>query len=196
MVHIKCRGGLYPFSQISRLAITDNQVPWNIPWPNYNPPNHTSDKIKNASWADPDVSDSKFKPKWNQLDGNVNRQSHIGQYNVFKGVPLNPEGRTGIKGRGVLGRWGPNHAADPIVSRWKLINGEKQINSETKLYATESLFCIVINSNFRPVLEICVIQRKDNNEWAIPGGMVDPGETISQTLRREFMEETLDSSND
>ena len=30
----------------------------------------------------------------------------------------NPCGRTGLKGRGLLGRWGPNHAADPIVTRW------------------------------------------------------------------------------
>ena len=29
----------------------------------------------------------------------------------------NPVGRTGIRGRGCLGRWGPNHAADPIVTR-------------------------------------------------------------------------------
>ena len=29
----------------------------------------------------------------------------------------NPIGRTGMIGRGLLGRWGPNHAADPIVSR-------------------------------------------------------------------------------
>lgn len=29
----------------------------------------------------------------------------------------NPLGRTGCKGRGTLGRWGPNHAADPIVTR-------------------------------------------------------------------------------
>ena len=53
------------------------------------------------------------------------------------GRPLNIRGRTGLAGRGVLGkyvqgtahtrfisdiishRWGPNHAADPIVTRWK-----------------------------------------------------------------------------
>lgn len=35
------------------------------------------------------------------------------------GRPLNPIGRTGISGRGFLGRWGPNHAADPVVSRIK-----------------------------------------------------------------------------
>lgn len=29
----------------------------------------------------------------------------------------NPMGRTGMKGRGLLGRFGPNHAADPIVTR-------------------------------------------------------------------------------
>ena len=29
----------------------------------------------------------------------------------------NPIGRTGMAGRGLLGKWGPNHAADPIVTR-------------------------------------------------------------------------------
>jgi len=33
------------------------------------------------------------------------------------------------------------------------------------------------------------IQRKDTGHWAIPGGMVDNGETVSVTLRREFEEE-------
>ena len=32
-------------------------------------------------------------------------------------LPLNPSGRTGLAGRGLLGKWGPNHAADPIVTR-------------------------------------------------------------------------------
>ena len=33
-------------------------------------------------------------------------------------VPRNPVGRTGITGRGHLWRWGPNHAADPIVTKY------------------------------------------------------------------------------
>jgi len=37
------------------------------------------------------------------------------------------------------------------------------------------------------------IKRKDCGEWAIPGGMVDPGEKISATLKREFGEEALNS---
>lgn len=32
----------------------------------------------------------------------------------------NPVGRTGMVGRGLLGRWGPNHAADPVVTRYIL----------------------------------------------------------------------------
>ena len=33
----------------------------------------------------------------------------------------NPVGRTGMIGRGLLGRWGPNHAADPVVTRYKMV---------------------------------------------------------------------------
>lgn len=40
------------------------------------------------------------------------------------------------------------------------------------------------------------IQRKDNNMWAIPGGMVDSGEKVGQTLLREFTEEALNSSEE
>lgn len=60
-------------------------------------------------------------PNWNSIDGDVSRVSYMGQYKIENGYPLNPLGRTGIVGRGVLGRWGPNHAADPVVTRWKRI---------------------------------------------------------------------------
>lgn len=65
------------------------------------------------------VDDPNFKPKWNSLDGTVSRESYMGAYKVVNDVPLNPMGRTGVQGRGILGRWGPNHAADPVVTRWK-----------------------------------------------------------------------------
>ena len=77
-------------------------------------------------------------------------------------LPLNPWIRTGLGGRGNLGKWGPNHAADPIVIRF----------NRSKL-----------------LLEFVAIKRHDNGEWAIPGGMVDAGEYVTETLKREFKEE-------
>ncbi|XP_019408355.1 PREDICTED: ADP-ribose pyrophosphatase, mitochondrial isoform X3 [Crocodylus porosus] len=90
----------------------------------------------------------------------------------------NPVGRTGLVGRGLLGRWGPNHAADPIITRWK------RDKSSSKIAHTVS---------GKNILQFVAIKRKDCGEWAIPGGMVDPGEKISATLKREFGEEALNS---
>ncbi|XP_063165920.1 ADP-ribose pyrophosphatase, mitochondrial isoform X2 [Candoia aspera] len=90
----------------------------------------------------------------------------------------NPVGRTGLVGRGLLGRWGPNHAADPLVTRWKRDgSGNKTAHP-------------VSGKN---ILQLIAIKRKDCGEWAIPGGMVDPGEKLSAALKREFSEEALNS---
>ena len=77
-------------------------------------------------------------------------------------VPINPAGRTGMCERGRLAKWGPNHAADPIVTRYEPNTG---------------------------ALQLVVIKRSDTGSWALPGGMVDPGEAVSTTVRREFEEE-------
>ena len=37
---------------------------------------------------------------------------------------------------------------------------------------------------------IVLIRRRDNGRWALPGGMVDWGENITTTVRRELAEET------
>ena len=76
-------------------------------------------------------------------------------------VPRNPRGRTGMAGRGLLGRWGPNHAADPIITRWNA--------------ATEEL-------------EVVAVQRKDTGEWALPGGMVAAGEVVPAVIKKELRE--------
>lgn len=38
------------------------------------------------------------------------------------------------------------------------------------------------------------IQRRDNSMWALPGGMVDVNEKCTATLKREFIEEALNST--
>lgn len=179
MIHQKCRQGVYPSSNVKRFEVPEIKVPWTVEYPEYEPVKYTAPALKGKSWADPEISDDSFKPNWNTLDGNVNRKSYMGDYATNEdGYPLNPVGRTGIIGRGLLGRWGPNHAADPIVTRWKRNGtGALEIDRTTE----------------KPVLQFVAIQRRDSGEWAIPGGMVDPGETVSATLKREFMEEAMNS---
>ena len=81
------------------------------------------------------------------------------------GKPKNPV-KTGIKGRGILSKFGPQHAADPVVTCW----------FDNRLYFVGIL-------------------REDVNEWAIPGGFVDPGEDYIKTLQREFEEETCEGED-
>ena len=80
------------------------------------------------------------------------------------GAPLFPGGRTGASGRGLLGKWGPNFAADPII---------------TFYYPTNKKLCMI------------GIIRKDTGELALPGGMVDPGEKAKTAALREIFEEAL-----
>ncbi|XP_069769192.1 ADP-ribose pyrophosphatase, mitochondrial isoform X2 [Narcine bancroftii] len=180
-LHVKARSEGYPGSGIRRFHVPDDKVDWAVPWTNYNPVDYTAPSVLGQPpWADPPCrgkGDLNKLLKFNQLDGDVDRRSHTGKYSRMNGVPRNPCGRTGLKGRGLLGRWGPNHAADPIVTRWKKEGGKTVIHSRSG----------------NPILQFVAICRKDNKEWAIPGGMVDPGEKVSATLRREFGEETLNS---
>lgn len=176
---------------IVRCQVPRDKIKWDTHLPQYEPVNFTSKKIltkDGATYKDPDLIDVEFdKIEFNVVDKtyNCDRQSHHGTYSmqpVTIGdkkclVPRNPVGRTGITGRGHLGRWGCNHAADPIVTTWSRdANGKVIIDKDSD----------------KPILKFVVIQRRDTKEWAIPGGMRDPGEVVTKTLVREFAEEALD----
>ncbi|KAL5103459.1 ADP-ribose pyrophosphatase mitochondrial [Taenia crassiceps] len=184
-LHVKCRNTYYPAeASVPRFHVPDTKVPWSVPFGSYNPINYTSPSVLKASWADKCNRLPLSQINFNQLDGNVDRRSYEGIYKLdSSGRPLNPHGRTGVVGRGRLGRWGPNHAADPIVTRWKVDdNGAKIIETQSG----------------KPVLQFVAIKRKDSGEWALPGGMVDPGEEVFSALKREFSEEAMglmDASN-
>lgn len=83
---------------------------------------------------------------------------------------MNPGGRTGL-----TGRWGPNHAADSIVTCWKISENEYMFHKKSN----------------KPIIQFVAIQRKDSGEWALPGGMIEHDEVVSSTLKREFMEEAM-----
>ena len=173
--HVLCINSKY-LDGPQRSNVPVDKVPFAAPFPKYCPVSYTAPSVvKTPIWAD---KESTQGIKFNTENGNVNRVSHYGPYQVIEGFPMNPVGRTGICGRGLLGKWGPNHAADPIVTRWK----RDAKNEIVKDQATN-----------KPILEFVGIRRKDNGEWAIPGGMVDAGDNVSLTLKKEFSEEALNS---
>ena len=135
----------------------------------------TAPKILVAKYAD--LPNAKDIQNWNTYDPvkGVLRRSFTGPYRFDPKThcPLNPWGNTGIWGRGVLGLWGPNHAADPVVTRWKR-------NADRSLY--------IDPETGKKVLEGVLIQRP-NGEWAIPGGMCESGDCVNKTMRKEFEEE-------
>nr|XP_058966084.1 ADP-ribose pyrophosphatase, mitochondrial-like [Pocillopora verrucosa] len=181
IMHTKARTPEYPRSNAKKFPVPAEFVDWKVPFPEYKPVDYTSKHIlQMPPYADPDIrkGPANVPLKFNALDTtyNTDRKSYIGEYEVVQGVPRNPVGRTGMIGRGDLGRWGPNHAADPVVTRWKRDSSGEKVMKEGK-----------------PVLEIVAIQRRDCKEWALPGGMVDPGDTVTNTLKKEFGEEALNS---
>ncbi|XP_054028610.1 ADP-ribose pyrophosphatase, mitochondrial [Dryobates pubescens] len=177
--HSKALTSPYPGSQVRRSPVPRAKVGWQTEWEDYRPVEYTAGAVlAGPSWADPQIDEEGFAPKFNQRDGEVDRQSLHGLYLVENGRPRNPAGRTGLTGRGLLGRWGPNHAADPVVTRWKRDGSGQKVAHPV---------------SGKHILQFIAIKRKDCGEWALPGGMVDPGEKISATLKREFGEEALNA---
>ncbi|KAG8544648.1 hypothetical protein GDO81_022125 [Engystomops pustulosus] len=116
--HVKALTSPYPGSSVQRWPVPQDKVSWSVDWPEYQPVEYTAPSVlAQPPWADPPHRREGFDPKYNALDGPVQRTSHQGTYEVIDGSPRNPSGRTGVIGRGLLGRWGPNHAADPIITR-------------------------------------------------------------------------------
>ncbi|KAM8970315.1 ADP-ribose pyrophosphatase, mitochondrial isoform 2-T2 [Sarcophilus harrisii] len=160
--HNKARTSPYPGSKVERSQVPNEKVGWLVEWQEYNPVEYTAVSVlAGPMWADPQISERNFSPKFNEKDGHVERKSQNGLYEIENGRPRNPAGRTGLIGRGLLGRWGPNHAADPIITRWKRdSSGNKVIHPHSG----------------KNILQFVAIKRKDCGEWAIPGvykGYVD-----------------------
>ena len=157
--HTRAREDTNPVYKGKRVELADASVPWSRDAPSYNPGEFTDDSVLTEGvakgWADPATP--------HEVPDLKQRESYEGPIRFdTAGFPLNPRGRTGVRGRGLLGKWGPNHAADPIVTRYHPQTGR---------------------------LQMVAIKRNDTGDWAIPGGMVDAGETVGDTLRREFAEE-------
>jgi ADP-ribose diphosphatase len=135
---------------------------WSVSWPEYTPADITPHELRPSALAHHVPDWAEAAPTPNDIRDWSVRQTHaLVPFELDeRGWPLHPLGRTGRTGRN-LGRWGENAAADPIV--------------------------VAGNGQQRRVL---LITRSDIGVEAIPGGMVDPGETAPAALVRELREET------
>ena len=78
MVHEKCRTDCYTYKspdgelhQVKRFPVPKDKVDWSEAWCEYAPEEFTAEFVKEAVWADPDINDKEFVPKWNTIDANV-----------------------------------------------------------------------------------------------------------------------------
>ncbi|ELK03576.1 Transient receptor potential cation channel subfamily M member 2 [Pteropus alecto] len=172
--HVNARHLLYPNALVTRFPVPNEKVPWEIEFLIYDPPFYTADRQDKAS-VDPtgDTPESLSGITYNAVDGPTDRRSFHGSYAVQDGLPLNPMGRTGLRGRGALSCFGPNHTLQPVVTRWKRNQ--------------DGAIC---RKSIKKILEVLVVKRPRSENWALPGGSRDPGETLprklKQVLRREF----------
>lgn len=176
--HTNARESPYQGGGPPRSELDDSELSWDFRKPDYCPPLYNAPILcKNPPpfWADPRDARGIVHNSHDELRKYL-RTSHEGPYDTNEcNEPLNPHGRTGLGGSGLLGRWGPNHAADPVITKWRR---DKDGNK-------------MFDDKLDPILEFVAIKRNDTGDWAIPGGMVDPGEDVSMTLKREFGEETM-----
>jgi hypothetical protein len=133
-VHVKARSQDNP-QYPTRQPVPDTQVHWSTLFPGYTPANWTHKSVFANSrelstghkWADPARPSVEELPKRVTYSGD-GRQRTLGAALTFaNGIPLNPVGRTGLEGRGLLGKWGPNQAADSIVTRYDPEHGRLQV---------------------------------------------------------------------
>ncbi len=163
MVRLKyLKPELNPPCYPARQALAPSEISWEVYVCAYIPPYFVADSVlKNDCEKNPqervdsDPEDvSKVDHDFVSFEGNV----------LFdrNGFPLNPMGRTGIVGRGLLGRWGRNVVVCPLISR---------INRE-------GLF------------EILLVQGKNDDFWVLPGDVKNGNESCMDALPRVLKEKT------
>jgi ADP-ribose pyrophosphatase len=137
-----------------------DEAPWPLDCPEYVPPYHVDssvleqDRFKTAGgWADPeDISSI--------ADDLAARPA---KYSDDVGRPLNPRGRTGIAGRGLLGLWGCNLSVAASVVRSNATTGEP---------------------------EILLGGKEEQTDLELPKGFVLPGESPDSGIGRVVESET------
>jgi ADP-ribose pyrophosphatase len=151
--HLKIRGER-PAPYPPRFRVLIDAAPWATECPDYTPPYYVDPSVlandrsrTPGGWADPEESETTGDPG----------DRDTAEYRDASGRLLNPRGRTGIAGRGLLGRWGPNVMVSGIVTRASGTTGR---------------------------LDILLGQRARNGELSLPKGFVASSETSEAAVAR------------
>ncbi len=146
-----------------RQAVLDHQVSWKFPFASYAPPYFDAPIVMENEQKFKDELVQILTSIFGELGGEVAeinfeklvRESCLGKIDYENDMPLNPRGRTGLAGRGVLPDWGPNYEGHPMITRLNPDKGN---------------------------MEVLVIKKDD--KWALPAGLGSNGESIAETLSR------------
>ncbi|XP_041662819.1 transient receptor potential cation channel subfamily M member 2-like isoform X1 [Cheilinus undulatus] len=128
--HMNARQLHYPNSKITRFPVPEEKVPWEVSFSSYMPTYYTSEGSED------------------QVDG-----SELEGLDNYR----NPEGRTGVRGRGALSHLGPNLTVDLVLTRWR--------------------------DNTRSVLEYLAVW-DDHGSLVLPGGPVQSADQLPVALKR------------
>ncbi|XP_055944946.1 transient receptor potential cation channel subfamily M member 7-like isoform X2 [Argiope bruennichi] len=144
-LHSLARESPYPRTKIQRFPVPDKYVPWEVMWLHYEPNIYTMPKSDFISYLQPYVDEDILMMKqrgvnkdeipvylWNMesTDSNGfyrNRKSWIIDSRTkpltyrldLDDLPRNPMGRTGLRGKGALPRWGPNHNVFAVITKFQ-----------------------------------------------------------------------------
>ncbi|KAK3100700.1 hypothetical protein FSP39_023943 [Pinctada imbricata] len=134
-----------------------------------------------------------FTPKWNMVLAKrlgvdktmiIDRRSWISmdnqphRYKVdASGLPINPMGRTGMRGKGVLWRWGPNHVIKAVCTRWR------------QTYRPDGQMADYLYVEGKKLLEFIAIQNDRDSEWVyeLPGAALQGLKTPYLSLCEAFV---------
>ncbi|CDS40777.1 transient receptor potential cation channel [Echinococcus multilocularis] len=119
-----------------RVNIPDGMVDWKVPYPEYRPFMANTERI---AYPYPEIEDGPgvdpTKLHYNTYDAlqGVSRCCLKGRVRVSRGplepcgLPLNPRGRSGLGGKGMLPHWGPNHVIILAFTRYSTSPADFQV---------------------------------------------------------------------
>lgn len=193
---VRCFAEVYPGYPV-RKHVPDGMRAWDVPFDAYDPPDFTHANVEAGPvWAHPPRLDDQMwaalreqgHPVWDVSLGKLTFvkvgdaiavDDDVGVDGLPRRRMLNPAGRTGLAGRGILGKYGQNPASDLIVARR---------NRTTKKR------------------EFLTILRADTKQLSTTGGMVDPEDTdeVAESATtglvkagiRELIEEALSNGDE